>query len=292
MKDTVRIGTCSWKYDSWRGIIYPEQGAVNHLREYSYYYDTVEVDQWFWSLFRDDKVVLPKADIVREYADSIPDDFTFCIKVPNSVTLTHHYNKDKKAPLQQNPYFLSVDLMNRFLESIEALEGHIGPLIFQFEYLNKKKMPGRQEFFDRFTNFVQHLPSGYLYCMEIRNPNYLGEDYFAFLNDNGLKHVFLHGYYMPSIFEVYQSHKDRVSGTAIIRLHGPDRNDIDKQTRNRWNRIIAPKDNDIDRLADMLSDLDGRNVRSYVYVNNHFEGSAPRTISRIQDRRADKKQHR
>ena len=148
MKDTIRIGTCSWKYDSWRGIIYPEHGAVNHLREYSFYYDTVEVDQWFWSLFKGDQVLLPKAEAVREYAESVPDTFTFCIKVPNSITLTHHYSRGRKAPLLKNPYFLSVELMNRFLESIEILEGHIGPLIFQFEYLNKKKMPDKEAFFD------------------------------------------------------------------------------------------------------------------------------------------------
>lgn len=27
----VRIGTCSWKYDSWRGLVYPEKGAFDFL---------------------------------------------------------------------------------------------------------------------------------------------------------------------------------------------------------------------------------------------------------------------
>ena len=27
----VRIGTCSWKYDSWRGIVYPEAGDFEIL---------------------------------------------------------------------------------------------------------------------------------------------------------------------------------------------------------------------------------------------------------------------
>ena len=47
----IRIGTCSWKYDSWRGLVYRDQAKKNYLQEYSELYDTVEIDQWFWSLF-------------------------------------------------------------------------------------------------------------------------------------------------------------------------------------------------------------------------------------------------
>jgi uncharacterized protein YecE (DUF72 family) len=59
------IGTCSWKYDSWKGIVYPEFGDFNYLEEYSKKYNTVEIDQWFWSLFPNNKVTLPKKNVVR-----------------------------------------------------------------------------------------------------------------------------------------------------------------------------------------------------------------------------------
>ena len=52
----IRIGTCSWKYDSWRGLVYRDQAKKNYLQEYSELYDTVEIDQWFWSLFGTGKV--------------------------------------------------------------------------------------------------------------------------------------------------------------------------------------------------------------------------------------------
>ena len=41
------IGTCSWKYDSWKGIIYPNEDKINYLKEYAKHYKSVEVDQWF-----------------------------------------------------------------------------------------------------------------------------------------------------------------------------------------------------------------------------------------------------
>lgn len=287
MEPHLNIGTCSWKYDSWRGLIYPEQGPVDYLREYSYYYNTVEIDQWFWSLFEGDKVVLPKPETVREYADSVPEDFIFSIKAPNSITLTHHYNKDKKAALQPNPYFLSSDLLHRFLDSLEPLSGHIGPLIFQFEYLNKKKMAAKEAFFEQFHVFAEKLPKGFSYCLEIRNPNYLGPEYFSFLSASNLHHVFLHGYYMPSIFAVYAEYKEQLRDLAVIRLHGPDREAIEKQSKNKWNQIIAPKDGDLARLKEMIAGLRNKKVKIFLYVNNHFEGSAPRTITRILEKLED-----
>ena len=107
----MRIGTCSWKYESWRGLIYPEFGEFNYLEEYSKHYKTVEIDQWFWSLNKD-KAILPKQNVLEEYNLVTPDDFKFTIKMPNSLTLTHYYKSNKK-----NPFFLSPDLY-AFIELI------------------------------------------------------------------------------------------------------------------------------------------------------------------------------
>ncbi|KGO35181.1 MAG: DUF72 domain-containing protein [Desulfoprunum sp.] len=218
--DLIRIGTCSWKYDSWEGLVYTEGQASNYLKQYSRHYTTVEVDQWFWSLFKSDTPVLPRAEVVREYADSVPPGFVFSIKIPNSITLTHHYRKDKTAPLVANPHFLSTGLMERFLQAIEPLGEHIGPLMFQFEYLNKQKMAGLHHFLELFEVFRQGLPGGYRYCVEIRNPNWLRGEYFDYLAEHGLGHVFLQGYYMPPIFGVYWQFKERLADPVIIRLHG------------------------------------------------------------------------
>ena len=278
------IGTCSWKYDSWQGLIYPENKPFNYLQEYSRHYRTVEVDQWFWSLF-DNKAVMPKSAVVQEYADSVPEYFAFCIKVPNSITLTHHYKKKKSDPLIPNPHFLSIDLMNIFLERLEPLSKNMGPLIFQFEYLNKQKMPGGlNQFLAQFGEIAEQLPTGFLYCVESRNPNFLKNDYFHFLRASDLHHVFLHGYYMPSIFDIYAKHKSQLTDVAVVRLHGPDRKGIEEKTGKSWNQVIAPKDKDIESLVKMLTDLNSLGVESFVYMNNHFEGSAPRTIQRVVDR--------
>ncbi len=282
--ENLHIGTCSWKYDSWQGLIYPDDRSYNYLQEYSRHYRVVEVDQWFWSLFKDDKAVLPKPSVVQEYAASVPENFIFSIKVPNSITLTHHYRQGKNDRLIRNPHFLSLDLMHEFLESLKPLARHIGPFNFQFEYLNKEKMPGAlTQFIDLFGTFVEQLPPDYDYCVETRNPNYLEKNYFSFLDSRNLHHVFLQGYYMPSIFDVYRKYREQIKDRLVIRLHGPDRKDMEEQTQNDWSRIVSPKDSEIELLVEMLLDLQARNVETFLFVNNHFEGSAPRTIIRIEE---------
>ena len=138
----LRVGTCSWKYDSWKGIIYPDNDDINYLQEYSKHYNTVEIDQWFWSLFSNKKVLLPKDTDIKAYTKSVPDNFKFSIKIPNSITLTHFYNRDKTAPLKKNPHFFNPDLFDSFLTTLKPMKKKLGPLMFQFEYLNKQKMTG------------------------------------------------------------------------------------------------------------------------------------------------------
>jgi uncharacterized protein YecE (DUF72 family) len=272
----LRFGTCSWKYPSWKGLIYPETGDFDYLAEYAKQYDTVEIDQWFWTL--------PQPAVVQGYAAAVPADFRFSIKVPNSITLTHFYRDSRLEPLRENPDFLSVELFKRFLDLLGPMRKNLGPLMLQFEYLNKKKMASQDKFFEVLQSFISHAPGGYTYCIEIRNPNYLNQAYFDFLRENGLYHVFTEGYYMPSIFRIYEKYRDSLEGLTVIRLHGPDRKGIEKKTRKRWDTVVEPKDNALPELADLITDLGSRDVTTYVNVNNHYEGSAPLTIERIRSR--------
>lgn len=276
----IHFGTCSWKYDSWRRIIYPANGKFNYLVEYSKHYDTVEIDQWFWSLFGN-QVKLPTKKDVTEYANSVPDDFRFTIKAPNSITLSHHYKKDKNEPLNPNPNFLAVDLYEKFLMTLEELTEKTALIMLQFEYLNKQKMPSQIEFLKILEKFLNKIPRKFQIGIELRNPNYLNDLYFDFLIDHEVHNVFLQGYYMPPIWEVYEKFSDRIKGKVVIRLHGPNRSDIEEASEGNWNKIIFPKDDELIKIIEIIKDLEKKKVDTYVNVNNHYEGSAPLTIQRI-----------
>ncbi len=193
----LRVGTCSWKYDSWRGLVYPEgktYAADEYLPLYARHFTTVEIDQWFWSLFPSG-VRLPESRTVQTYAASVPVGFLFTIKAPNSITLTHFYAKQPKHLAEfankPNDNFLSTELLTRFLDRLAPLEGKIGPIMFQFEYLNKKKMPSKDLFIDKLGAFFDRAPTGFQYAIEIRNPNYLSPELFGFLAARCIGFVFL-----------------------------------------------------------------------------------------------------
>jgi len=280
----LRIGTCSWKFPSWHRLVYSEPKGIDYLTEYARRYDTVEIDQWFWSLFGKDSIGLPAPADVEEYRLSVPDDFQFTIKVPNSITLTHFYRKAKGGPLVPNPHFLSPSLFKTFVSLLAPLEGALGPLMFQFEYLNRQKMASQRRFEGLLEGLREQLPNAYQYGVEVRNAQYLNPSYFEFLARNRFSPVLLDGYWMPPVTEVYRKWRALVAAHefVVIRLLGPDRKGIEKTTGKRWDRIVSPKDDQLRGIAEMVDDLLESGVNVYLNVNNHYEGSAPLTIERLE----------
>ena len=263
-------------------MIYPEAEKFNYLQEYSKHFNTVEIDQWFWSLFTEKKVVLPQTKIVSEYKNSVPKDFLFTIKVPNSLTLTHFYRKNKSEELIKNPFFLSIDLYEKFIESIEPLHDQIACLIFQFEYLNKDKMPSQNLFENLINDFIskssiRNFPIG----IEIRNSNYLNKKYFEVLEQLKIIPVMLEGYYMPLVAETCRKYLSQNPSKVIFRLHGPDRTGIEKISSEKWNQIYIDRTQELEKLSNLFKDLLTRQVDLFINVNNHYEGSAPLTIQKL-----------
>jgi uncharacterized protein YecE (DUF72 family) len=277
----VLIGTCSWKYDSWRGLVYPAEGDFDPLREYAKRFATVEVDQWFWSLFGEGRPVLPRAADAERYAAAVPPGFLFTVKAPNSITLTHPYRRGKEAPPPANPHFLSLGLYRDFLARLEPLRDRIGLVMLQFEYLNRQKMAARAGFLEKLAPFLDGRPDWPPLAIECRNPNYLDEGYFRFLRERGVHHVFCQGYTMPPAWEIERRCGDLLTDTAVVRLMGPDRQGIEARSRDRWDAIVEPRDGELAELAPMLRRLRKRLKRVYVNINNHFEGSAPLTAGKL-----------
>ncbi|MFA7418147.1 MAG: DUF72 domain-containing protein [Melioribacteraceae bacterium] len=278
----LHIGTCGWKHDSWRGLVYTDKSEINYLKEYSERYNTVEVDKWFFSLQGNNKVILPKPETVTAYKNSVHKDFKFTIKIPNSITLTHIGQTENEEELIPNMHFLSHDLLTEFLVTLKPLRWNLGALIFQFEYLNKQKLKSQYELQGLLREFNAGLPEGYRFAIETRNPSYLNEDYFQFIRESKIAHVFLQGYDMPDIFDLHKRYKDYIKDFTVIRLQGIDNKGIETRSGGEWNKILDPKDDELFWIVEMINELLERNVDVYLNVNNYYEGSAPLTIAKIQ----------
>lgn len=275
----IEFGTCSWNYDSWIPLVYTRKASHSaaYLKEYSEHYRTVEVDSWFYSL--------PNPADAAEYDALTPVDFTFSCKLTETLSLTHERSRDKTAPLIPNPSFLSTDVYRHYLEATKPLHSKIFLAELEFEYLNKQKMTSLSEFMKALDSFATVLDTENLrdtvpLGIECRNANYLTREYFQFLKDRGIAHVFSEKLYLPHIYELYSKFADLIGERVAVRLLGGDRKEIETKTKGNWNEIVEPKQ-DLPEIAGMLRDLSQGSRLVKVYLNNHYEGSAPKSIDRL-----------
>lgn len=273
------LGTCSWKYPSWEGLVYSSREPANYLAEYARKYNSVEVDQWFWSLGKAG-ASLPRREVVAEYDASTPADFRFSIKCPNALTLTHQYAR-KGESLVENPLFLDTDFFLRFIESLALIVPKTVVFMFQFEYLNKDKMPSKQVFFDKLSRFLDALPRDLPYAVEIRNPRWMDDSWFDLLREHQVAPVLLQGYWMDDVAAVLDQHGSRTGDTICVRLHGEDREGMEERTGEDWSKIVRSKDDEIERIAGSLNVQYRAGKQVIVNFNNHYEGSAPLTIEKF-----------
>ena len=88
---------------------------------------------------------------------------------------------------------------------------------------------------------------------------------------------------MPEISGIYGRFGELIEGSSVVRLHGYERDQMEKRTKKIYNTIIEPKDDEYPGVIGMIQDMRSRGIQVYLNVNNHYEGSAPRSIDRILD---------
>jgi len=265
----INLGTCSWNYDSWIGLVYSRKASrsAEYLREYSLRFGTVEIDSWFYRI--------PSSDDVAEYLSQVDPSFTFSCKLTESITLTH-----PRGRTEPNPDFLSPDLFAGYAAAIAPMIPQLFAIELEFEYLNRQKMPSLAAFLGALEMFLSRIDTTLPLAMETRNANYLKPEYFQFLKDHNIAHVFSEKIYMPPIREVYAQFGSLLADRAIVRLLGGDRKAIEAKTGNKWDSLVEEKA-DLPGIVDMFRDIDASGRLLNVYVNNHYEGSAPLTIDKI-----------
>jgi uncharacterized protein YecE (DUF72 family) len=254
---------------------------MDYLGDYAAILDTVEIDQWFWSLFGD-TVSLPDADVVRRYAESVPDRFTFTVKAPNALTLTHTPVRDRSGEGgMPNAAFLDAALFERFLDRLAPLGDKLGSVMLQFGYLNRGQMPSLTAFIDRLGAFLASVSDGVCLAVEVRNPQFLRPALYDLLSRHGAGLVLTDGYHLPPVRDVFDGVGALPGQFCVLRLLGNDRRGIEVRTKERWDRVVEPRDAALSDIAAILGRIVEQGAEAFVNVNNHYEGSAPRTIGRL-----------
>ena len=206
--DGIFIGTSSWKYRGWAGLLYDEQRYCYRgkfaetrferdcLTEYAEVFKNVCVDAAYYTF--------PRVEYLQGMADQVPDDFRFGFKVTDAITIKKFPNLPRfgtKAG-QANADFLNADLFaTAFMKPCEAIRPKVGVLMFEFSRFWPTDYAHGRDFLADLDRFLDELPKGWPYAVEMRNKHWLVPEYFACLAKHGVTHVFNSWDAMPPVGE-------------------------------------------------------------------------------------------
>lgn len=278
MPARLYLGTSSWSFSGWAGIVYARHHsssvlANQGLEAYAQLgpFRTVCVDRSFYG-------PLTKDDFKR-YADDVPDDFRFVVKADSAIT-TQAFRRD--GEWQLNARFLDLDycLRNVIEPYAEGLQGKAGVLLLQFPPVGHEIRRKPPQFADRLGAFLQQLPSGIRYAVEIRDAELMGPWFARAVRQSGAHYcIGLHPR-MPPLLKQRSLMAAASDGPLIVRwnLHPTQRYE---QARERY----APFDQLVDEdrpTRNALAKLARESLASrrdvFIIANNKAEGSAPLSL--------------
>jgi uncharacterized protein YecE (DUF72 family) len=259
MGHAIHIGTSGWSYDDWVGPFYPSgTGKPDYLSQYAEHFNVVEVDSTYYAI--------PARRLVQGWADRTPANFRFALKAPGDIT-------HKKVLLE------CAGEAEQFLAAIEPLAGKTLCVLLQFGYFNRQAFASARPFLKRLDGFLEKYASRAPLAVEIRNKNWLTDEYFDLLRGHRASAALVEHAWLPRIDELI-AQRDVVTGPyAYLRLIG-DREGIEKITKT-WEKEVVDRGAELKRIAAAIRQLAAR-VPVYTFVNNHYAGHGPATCRRLE----------
>jgi len=261
---------------------YPSKKAFNQecLAEYSTLFPTVCADFALYDF--------PRTGAMEVIHDTTTDEFRLSLKVTDRITIKRYPQLPRFGPLAgtENPDFLNVELFeDAFLKPVERLRQKRGVIIFEFSSFHPASGVDLPRFIDLMEDFLRRLPRGYEYAVEVRNREFLTDQYLAMLSSHGIAHVLNNWTHMPPILEQISIAGAMSAPFSVARaLLKPGR------TYQQAVELFEPYEDIREPNPELREGVAGSVARCiaegrtlYAYVNNRAEGNSPKTIEAILD---------
>jgi len=282
----VRLGTSTWSFPGWNGIVYgddysPQKLSRDGLDAYGAHplLKSVSIDRSFYA-------PLSIADYLR-YAQQVPEDFRFVVKAPASVT-DAVVRGSRGEPAGPNPAFLDTRIaIDEFVRPcLDGLGRKAGALVFQFSPLPDALLADPAGLIERLAAFFAALPplpaepDSPRYAIEIRDSILLTPRFIRALAASGVRYcVGLHAR-MPDPLRQAAALAlldGDTPGPLVVRwsLHGGFKYEQAKAKYDPFDRLVDEDPHTREALAELAARyvLAGQPV--LITINNKAEGSAP-----------------
>ena len=276
----LRLGTMSWSFAGWRGLVYAQETEPKLLAEagltaYSQHplLGCVEVDRSFYD-------PLPER-YFSEIAAQVPEDFRFLVKAHEECTLLRFpkHARYGKRQGELNPRFLDPAYAEGAVaaQCVPALGKKLSALLFQFP----PQHAGDPAWFaDRLQAFLERLPRGVPYAVELRNSELLTPAYARALAASGALHAHNAWGTMPSLLAQARLIPPAARKPLIVRwlMRRGDDYGAARARLAPFNRLAEPDLPTRADIAKLVSKALAHDVPALVVVNNKAEGCAPASI--------------
>ncbi len=276
----LRMGTSSWSFPGWAGIVYDRESSKatlsrKGLESYSRHplLRAAGIDRTFYA-------PVP-AEVFAEYAAQVPDDFRFLTKAAAECT-TPWIRGEAGRPAGPNPHYLDAQWATEEVVGpyVEGLGEKAGTLLFQFPPQGSRVRRDPVKFAAELSGFLEELPRGPAYTVELRDTELFTADYLAALDAGGAGHCHNVHPKMPAVAEQIAATAKQDWGPFVVRwmLHGGLEYE---QALERYEPFSAIVDEDPDTrelLAERCLEQAFAGRQVLIIANNKAEGSAPLTV--------------
>lgn len=297
----VRLGTSSWSFPGWRGLVYAAGAPVSDiaargLAAYAHQplHATVGLDRSFYET--------PSVETLRALASQVPEHFRFVVKAHQACTRPHLQSDGTtlgdvaaaRAHGADNPRFLdpawACDAV--IAPIVEGLAGSCGPILFQFANLpigRGRSFKSESALLDRLDVFLSGLPRGPRYAVEFRNESMLRGVPCRRFAEVLRAHGAIAGLglipSMPSAARqaaaLREAGLDPTAQPVLLARwllgHGLGYEEA-RSVYEPFDRLVAPDSAARHEIAALVAACTAAEGESFVIVNNKAEGSAPRSI--------------
>ena len=289
-RSDIFIGTSSWKYEGWLDQIYSRERYKTRgrfstkrfeqecLAEYAEVFPVVCGDFSFYQF--------PAPEFWAKLFGSAPSRLQFALKVPEEITVRQfpqHARYGLRAGLD-NESFLNAEMLdNALLQLLEPYKSRVPLLIFEFGAFPRRAMSSSGEFIKLLDPFLARLPGHFRYAVEIRNPEFLGDEYFGCLHDNGVAHVFNAWTRMPEIGLQMELPDAFTAGFTVTRALLRKGRAYEEAVSSFAPYTQTQDANPETRAAlrNLIARAREKRQPSFMFVNNRLEGNAPLTIEAV-----------
>lgn len=282
----LRFGTSSWAYPGWAGIVYDkphsqQKIAREGLGAYARHplLRAVGIDRSYYAPLR--------AEEFAAYAAAVPGGFRFLVKAHEACTTAvwPRHGRYGRAQGQANERFLDPDYAREAVvePALAGLGDRLGPLLFQFAPQDFDALGGARWWTSRLREFLQALPAGPLYAVEVRNRGLLTGGYADALDEVGACHcVNVYPGMPPPQVQWARVRGER--GPALVcrwMLHPSMDYERAAARYDPFDALVDEDPTNRDELARLCLRAADLGLPTTVIVNNKAEGSSPRTIARL-----------